>query len=252
MDSQKSKRLFGSRQTDRWAEKNVPARDRSESRLDEILRAAAHVIARDGYEKASMRAIAKESGASLAGLYHYFKSKEDLLFLIQFRTFSALLTEIKSRLHGVDDPMEQLRLLVRTHVSHLAETMAALKVCSHELDSLTGQAYEQVRNIRREYYELVYSIVGKIVREYAPDSNLDVRVATMCLFGMLNWIYRWYDAGRDRSPSTLANQIFNQFLGGLLRTPADDSPKKRACPRRRVSVDGVLPRKPQAEPREAR
>ena len=139
-----------------------------------------------------------------------------MLFLIEFRTFSSLLNNLREKLNGVDDPVEQLRVMVRTHLACFASNMAALKVCSHELDSLTGSAYEETRRIRREYYELARSIVDRVIRAGAAHDALDARVATMSLFGTLNWLYRWYDPKKDRSPSGLANQISTQFLRGVL------------------------------------
>lgn len=186
-----------------------------DQRMDRILSAAADVIARSGFDKASMRQIAGASGVSLAGLYHYFDNKDHLLFLIQFRAFSSLLMEVQSHLSGETDPAEQLRVLVRTHISHVARSMATLKVCSHELDSLSGETYDRIWRIRREYYELARSVVVRLIETLAPGSGLDPRVATMSLFGTLNWLYRWYDPERDRSPSSLANQITTQFMAGL-------------------------------------
>lgn len=206
--------------------------DRYHQRLDRILAAAVGVIARDGFDKASMREIARASKVSLAGLYHYLDSKEHLLFLIQFRAFSALLTEVQSRLSGVEDPEEQLRVLVRTHVQFVARSMGTLKVCSHELDSLGGEGYECVRRIRREYYDLVRNLVARLLRDRADAPGLDPRIATMCLFGTLNWLYRWYDPQRDRSPTSLANHICAQFLEGLrssARRPRRDDPREPAA-----------------------
>jgi TetR/AcrR family transcriptional regulator, cholesterol catabolism regulator len=193
-----------------------PGRGRFDERLDAILAAATLLFAREGFHQASMRQVAVASGTSLAGLYHYFDSKERLLFLIQFRAFSGLLTEVQAQLLGIHDPVEQLRILVHTHVQYAMQNMAELKICSHELDSLTGEAYEQVRRVRREYYELALAIIERILAERNPGSSLDVRIATMSLFGTLNWLYRWYDPGRERSPSTLASQILAQFLAALL------------------------------------
>lgn len=187
-----------------------------DDRLNHILQAATAVIARVGYERASMRAVAKATGVSLAGLYHYVDSKEKMLFLIQFRTFSSLLNNLREKLHGVDDPVEQLRVLVRAHVAYFAANMAALKVCSHELDSLSGDAYDETKRIRRDYYELSRSIVDRVITKHAPDAALDRHVATMSLFGTLNWLYRWYNPKRDHAPTTLANQITAQFLNGIL------------------------------------
>jgi len=163
-----------------------------------------------------MRAVAKAAGVSLAGLYHYFDSKEKMLFLIQFRTFGSLVSNLREKLHGVSEPEEQLRIMVRAHVSYFAANMAALKVCSHELDSLAGEANAEADRLRRDYYELTRLIVDRVFDAYAPQSTLDRHVATMTLFGMLNWLYRWYEPQTGRSPAGIANQIVTQFLDGVL------------------------------------
>ncbi|MBN2562883.1 MAG: TetR family transcriptional regulator [Phycisphaerae bacterium] len=193
-------------------------RESHDERLNHILEAATRLIAQVGYERASMREVAKAAGVSLAGLYHYFDSKEKMLFLIQFRTFNSLVSGLRERLYGVADPVEQLRVMVRTHVGYFAANMAALKVCSHELDSLTGAAYEEARRLRRDYHDITRTVVNRVLDAHAPDSTLDRHVATMSLFGMLNWLYRWYDPKRGRSPTGVANQIAAQFLGGVLQT----------------------------------
>ncbi|MFQ5807160.1 MAG: TetR/AcrR family transcriptional regulator [Phycisphaerae bacterium] len=198
------------------ANRSSDVRESYDERLNHVLEAATDLIAQVGYEKASMRSVAKAADVSLAGLYHYFDSKEKMLFLIQFRTFNSLVTGLREKLHGVADPIEQLRVMVRAHVGYFAANMAALKTCSHELDSLTGEAYEETRRLRREYYDLTRGIVDRIFDMQAADGTLDRHVATMSLFGMLNWLYRWYVPKRGCSPTTVANQITSQFLHGVL------------------------------------
>lgn len=228
MDSKKSEQVF---ETERNAITRAgESGPRHEERLMDLLAAATRVFAREGYERASMRAIAREAGVSLAGLYHYVSGKENLLFRIQFRAFAGLLTEVRSRLLGVDDPLEQLRVLIRAHVLYAADNMAALKVCSHELDSLTGDAYEQVRRVRREYYELARGIIARILDQAAGDAAIDCRAATMSLFGSLNWLYRWYDPSGERSPTSLAAQVFTQFVSGINGGPVRAAPTPSEVP----------------------
>jgi AcrR family transcriptional regulator len=191
-------------------------REGYDERLGHILEAATRVMAQAGYEKASMRMVAKTAGVSLAGMYHYFDSKERMLFLIQFRTFNSLLNKLKEKLHGVEDPMEQLFAMVRSHIGYFAANMAALKVCSHELDSLSGTSYDETRQIRRAYYELTRGIIDRVLDKQAPGAALDRHVLTMSLFGTLNWLYRWYDPKGGRPPASVANQIAAQFLFGAL------------------------------------
>ncbi len=195
--------------------KSASGRQNFDEKQRHILQAATGLIARVGYEKASMRAVAQAADVSLAGLYHYFDCKETMLFLIQFRTFTSLLGTLRENLHGVDAPEEQLRGLVKTHVSYFAANMDALKVCSHELESLGETSHEEIRGIRHDYYELTRSVIDRLVDSQNNGVPLDRYVATMSLFGMLNWLYRWYDPQRDRSPTLVANQLASQFLHGM-------------------------------------
>ncbi len=162
-----------------------------------------------------MREVAKATGISLAGLYHYFDCKEKMLFLIQFRTFSGLLQNLLEKLHGVTDPEEQLRVMIRGHVGYFAANMDALKVCSHELDTLNGAAYDETRTIRKEYYAATRSIIERLLDAHTPGVPVNRHVLTMSLFGTLNWLYRWYDPGRGPSVAVVSNQIASQFLRGI-------------------------------------
>lgn len=187
-----------------------------DERLNNILSAATDTFARLGYEKASMREVAKAAGVSLAGVYHYFDGKERILFLIQFRAFGSLLNNLREKLNGVEAPEEQLRVMVRAHLGYFAANMSALKVCSHELDSLSGAAYEDTRKVRHEYYDLCRGIVDRVLLQHGADGAIDRHVATMALFGTLNWLYRWYDPKRGPAVSTVAKQIADQYLLGLI------------------------------------
>ncbi len=209
--------------------RNSELRGTYDDRLNHILAVSTELIARSGYERASMRAVAKEAGISLAGIYHYFDSKEKMLFLIQFRTFNSLLGNLREKLHGVHEPIEQLRVMVRAHVCYFAANMAALKVCSHELESLASDAYEETRLIRRQYYELSRDIVTRVLEVHAPNCAIDRHVATMALFGMLNWLYRWYNPRTDRSPGGLANQFVEMFLNGVVGSQTTEGRVERAA-----------------------
>jgi hypothetical protein len=113
--------------------------------------------------------------------------------------------------------------MVRSHIGYFAANMDALQVCSHELDTLEGEAYEETRRIRHEYYELTRNILRRLLESHDDDGALDQHIATMCLFGMLNWLYRWYDPKKDRSPTALANHIVEQFLHGVAGSASRES-----------------------------
>ena len=85
---------------------------RSGPRLELILTSAASLMARNGYGQTSIRDVARETKLSLAGMYYYFQSKEDLLYKIQHRTFASLLEEQEEVASGDIDGRERLRRLI--------------------------------------------------------------------------------------------------------------------------------------------
>ncbi len=190
-----------------------------DSKLLFLLDAAARVFSEVGYDRASMRRIAAESRVSLAGIYHYVASKEELLYWIQLHTFDSLLRGLRSCLEGVEDPRQRLGAAVRNHVGHFGENMPALKVCARELEALEGEAYNDVHERRRAYFETVHGIVKDLVPRHGAGSWL----ATANLFGMLNWFYQWYDAERSRvSLDHLAAQQTALFLDGYIVSSSSD------------------------------
>src|SRR5690606_12783865 len=112
------------------------ARRTYDDKLERLLRIAAAVFAEKGYHPASIRDISRATGTSLSGLYYYFRSKEELLFLIQDHCFTTVLENLQARLRGVAAPDERLRILVHNHLRFFAANMNEMKVLSHEAASL--------------------------------------------------------------------------------------------------------------------
>jgi AcrR family transcriptional regulator len=184
-------------------------------KLEHVLASAAQVIAREGFGRATIRQVAGAAGLSLAGLYHYVASKDELLFLIQFHTFDSIVRELERKLVPVRNPRERLGVVVANHFDHFLANMNALKVCVHEMESLDGEYYRKVQELRRAYFRTTLEIVEAIGRE-AGGSQIEPRLATLYLFGMLNWIYMWYPAVRSASGDALAAQLLTLFLDGYV------------------------------------
>jgi TetR/AcrR family transcriptional regulator, cholesterol catabolism regulator len=182
-----------------------------DERLDHLLAQAARVFAGRGYHSTSMRDLAAASGMSLAGMYYYVKGKEDLLFLIQERCFTRVLEGARMRLQRTRDPLERLQEFIRHHVTYFAAHMDEMKVLSHEANALTGEPRRRVNAIKRRYVDLLEGLL----REAAPEESDGERsAASYLLFGMMNWIYNWYDPAGALDPERLADLITRVFSGG--------------------------------------
>ncbi len=194
--------------------------DRSH-KLDALLADAARVFAQRGYHRTSMRDLAKASGVSLAGLYYYVQSKDELLYLIQTRSFDAVVAGMHERLASVKDPIERLGRFIENHLDYFASHMAEMKVLSHEAEALTGDYLHDVNEKKREYTRALMDILAGIEKTHGP-AHLNRRVATYSLFGMMNWIYNWYDPLGDLGVETLAQSVSRLFLGGYIGLPVTE------------------------------
>ncbi len=190
-------------------------------KLARILASAARVFARDGYGGASIRAVAADSEVSLAGLYHYVKSKEELLYLIQLHTFRALVDNCRAAVDAETDPTRRFGVAVRNHLDHFVAHMPELKVCAVELDTLTGEFYDEVAVVRRDYFKVMVGLVGEL--RGGDSREAEARIATLSLFGSLNWLFQWYDPQRDLDADTLAEEFSKLFMHGFLHPTGDTS-----------------------------
>ena len=190
---------------------------RYDQKLEFILRTSARIFAEKGYHSTSMRDISRETQVSLAGLYYYCKSKEELLFLIQDNCFGHVLERLEQRLRETSDAVEKLRLVIENHLSFFAANMAEMKVLSHEADSLAGEMHERVSGKKQQYTKLVRRILSEAQAQLDNTKpKLDLTVATYALFGMMNWIYNWYDPRGKLSVNELVDNITRLFLSGFL------------------------------------
>src|SRR5512146_227239 len=105
-----------------------PDQTRFHRRLGEILEHATEVFHEKGYEGASMRDLSRKSGMSLAGLYYYFESKDQLLYLIQRHTFTEVLERLRERLASTSDAEDAVRTMIRNHIEYFVANMTAMKV----------------------------------------------------------------------------------------------------------------------------
>jgi AcrR family transcriptional regulator len=185
-------------------------------KLNAVLSASSALFAKKGFERATIRDVSQATSLSLAGLYYYFNSKEELLFLIQFRTFDSLCDRLKEIIAGETDPQACLHSMINMHFDYFIRHMNDLKICSREIESLEGAFYKKVADKRKEYFDLTQSIFDKMTHQYG-GSAADSRLAALYLFGTLNWIYQWYKPGRDPNAGELASQLAGIYLQGFPR-----------------------------------
>ena len=204
----------------------------SEAKLQHLLLHAAQIFAEEGFEGTSMRDISRVTGVSLSGLYYYFESKQKLLYLIQYNTFTFIMEQLLSRLYTVHEPAARLRVLVQNHIEYFLSHPNEMKVLAHEEEALAPPLRDEVAAIKRRYYALAREIFDGLAAEgLAP--GVQPRVAILSLFGMMNWVYKWHNPKIDPGAEELTSAILGIFLNGVL-TGVEEKVLSASGPRART------------------
>ena len=206
-----------------------PATRHYDEKLQLILKASAKIFAEKGFHHTSVRDIARATRMSLSGLYYYFTTKEELLYLIQERCFVTLLQRWEQAGNPQMDVRARIRAFAENHLSFFLHNMPEMKVMAHEDESLTGDFQDKIIVLKRRYVKVIMDLIGELQSQDGGKA-IDIRVATFTLFGMMNWIYTWYQPKRDLPFPQLIEQMLRIYFFGLLNASTGDESWFSAAP----------------------
>jgi AcrR family transcriptional regulator len=193
------------------------------SRRAEICRMAAQIFQERGYDATSVSDIARALGITKAGLYHYFDSKEALLFEITAYGLDRVRDDVILAVRGIRDPEERLRQLVTRHANIATHGRGAVAQLVDEVRSLPPGSRKQVEERMRAYFDLVRGTLREL-QAAGRLRKVDPTVATFGLIGTILWLPRWFRQNGRLSQEAVASEIADIALGGLL-APARARPR---------------------------
>ena len=177
-----------------------------------ILAAAAAVMAEQGPERASMARIADRAEVSKALLYHYFPSRDALVFAIVHDHLADLDTSLATADDPALAPPARLRALVHAVLMAYRHADDAHKVQLTGAPTLPEDDRAQILALERR----IVRRFADVLRLVAPDLPAErLMPATMSLFGMMNWVYMWFRDGGALTRAGYADLATDLMLGGL-------------------------------------
>jgi TetR/AcrR family transcriptional regulator len=203
-----------------------PRADDYEDKRALIFDRAAELFAEQGFSRTSIAELAAHCGASKSWIYHYFPSKEAILYAILRDHMTLLLRTAETEVGRHQEPEAQLRALLRAFMAIYVRAQAKHMVLLAELGCLPAGQQSEIRGLERRVVDLVAGVLDRL--ETPPATGRDARMPiTMMLFGMINWTYTWYRPDGPISPAQLANLAADLFLDGLRNASRD--PALHAC-----------------------
>ncbi|MBI4402872.1 MAG: TetR/AcrR family transcriptional regulator [Deltaproteobacteria bacterium] len=184
--------------------------------LEDILKKSCQLMAEKGYYGTSVRDLAETTGRSLAGLYHYFENKEELLYLVNHQGFSTLIESAELIAARSCCAEEKIYRFICNHIHYFVshrDEMHVMMLGTQELDSVRGR---RIKMLKSKYAGIGVRLVEELLQRANNHSSQDLQRRTYLLFGMMNWIFGWYSAQKHGSEQELIDDIFHIFLGGAL------------------------------------
>jgi AcrR family transcriptional regulator len=193
-------------------------------------------------------------GLTKAGLYHYIRGKEDLLFQIMSFGMDMVDEDVIAPARRIGDAQSRLRAIVERHGRRIMEQGGAVTILLEEMPALTPTHQRIIRNRKRAYFELVRDTLGELSAE-GRLRDLDSNVAAFTLFGMILWTSRWYRDGGTLTPEQAAADLGEMAMSAVLNGRREDSmPHSTGSPEDSLpeSMSRRQGRAPRAEPRSSK
>lgn len=190
----------------------------SDERRQQIVEESARVFDAYGYEVATMQDIADKIGIAKPTLYHYFRSKDEILLAIHEDFIELLLERLADAQEQADGPEQIIEGVMRDVLSLMDTHHGHVRVFFEHHRELPAESRVGMKD-RRDQYEAAIEDQFRLAMEAGTMRTLNPRLATLGLFGMCNWAYQWYRAGGSLSAEEIASTFWDYLYNGLKTSP---------------------------------
>lgn len=176
-----------------------------------VLRAAAHLFSTQGYERTTVRDLARVVGIQSGSLFHHFKTKEDILCAVMEEAITYNFARMEQAVASGRTPRERLRGLIRAELESInGDTGDAMSVLVHEWNALSPERQQHLLAMRERYEALWLAVLEELRAEGAVqhDSFLWRRL----VFGAISWTRMWYKRNGPLSLDALADMTLDMAL----------------------------------------
>ena len=186
------------------------------NRRGELLRSAAKLFRRKGFDATSTRDIAAAVGMRSGSPFYHFKSKGALLYAVMEEGMRSAIERQRTAIERVDipaaDAAARLRVLIRNHFDVLLGPGSDfIPVMLYEARSITPRQRAVLAELQGEYEAPWVPLLQALHRAGALKG--DVKLARLLIFGALNWSAQWYDRRKGASLDELTDAAMQLFIG---------------------------------------
>jgi AcrR family transcriptional regulator len=196
-----------------------------------ILTNAAALFSAQGYMRSSIADLADACRLSRGALYHYFDSKEAILFAMLDAHIREMIQRVETAVAAGGPTLTQFQNVIRAIVEVNAKSPHEQRVLIHDLSFLNEEEQQTIKNLERQLVDIVTDLLIRLDAESRIVKRTK-KIYTMILFGIINYTYTWYDPKGGIGPQEFADMAVELFLHGF--APGDAAKPARANRREKV------------------
>ena len=171
------------------------------------------LFSKKSYVETSLKEIAEATNLSKGCIFHYFSTKDEVLFSMLNRFMSEGVEEIRRQLQELKSPDLKILCLIRHTINHYIEKPAEAKTLFRDYRLLSSQHLQTIKEKERSYVAMAKEALKELL---GPAFSSDLlTVAALLLMGMCGWAFSWYDPRGSLGADELTEMMYSIFLRGI-------------------------------------
>ncbi len=185
-----------------------------DDRKQKIIDASSQLFAKNGYHKASVSSIATACNMSKALLYHYYSSKQEILYNVMLEHVQELDILAKDVMEKKLPAETALKTIIGQYLDIYKTRVSQHHLLINELNSLTDAQKQQIVTKQNNVVE-VFADLAEAICPTSLERHKAKTAISMLMLGMINWTYIWYKPEGSVNSNQLANIITSLFIDGI-------------------------------------
>lgn len=182
------------------------------ARRKELIRIAANLFRKQGYERTTVRDLAHHAGIKSGSIFYHFRSKEEILWAVMALGITSTTEKLAQALSQSPTPRDKIAVLFRVHLhSLLGENRDALEVMLYEWRSVSEEIRPTLIELR-DHYEALWQTTLDEAQASGDILPIDTKVLRRMLLGGLHWSAQWFRESGELSIDALADEMMKTIL----------------------------------------
>ncbi len=187
---------------------------RKGAKREEIFKSAMRLFVEKGFEKTTIRDIAREAGINSSSIYYYFKDKEAVLYEILIDIMDESLEKLREIEKSEMSLKDKIHAIIKLHTKIYGTDPVRMELIVHNQKSISPEHWDELRSKQKEYVAIVAKTLSEM-RNKGQIRDLNTMACTFALFGMIQMSYSWYNPDGKVKPSELSDLFMKIFTKGI-------------------------------------